>query len=77
MKKEGDPLQKKKKQTRRNKGAKKKKKKERERETNPSVATVHTGSLALRDGCSSGHLGSKERRGEEEEEACDLPGQIA
>lgn len=50
MKKEGDPLQ-------------KKKKKERERETNPSVATVHTGSLALRDGCSSDHLGSKERRG--------------
>lgn len=61
MKKEGDPLQKKKKkQTRRNKGAKKKKK-ERERETNPSVATVHTGSLALRDGCSSDHLQGRER----------------
>lgn len=51
----------KKKQTRRNKGVKKKKKKEGER--NPSVTTLHTDSLALRDGCSSDHLSSKERRG--------------
>lgn len=63
MKKEGDPLQKKKKSKHGGIKGQKKKKKERERETNPSVATVHTGSLALRDGCSSDHLGSKERRG--------------
>lgn len=77
MKKEGDPLQKKKKQTRRNKGAKKKKKKKRSEKERRIQVWPQCTLVPWRSETVAPLITWVARSGEEEEETCDLPGQIA